>query len=55
MWAGSYLELLPALGILRPATQHPVRRTALMVGAHLVWGATLGYLTNRIQKMSDEV
>lgn len=42
VWAGSYLGLLPALGVLRPATKHPVRRTALMIAAHLVWGAVLG-------------
>lgn len=42
VWAGSYLGLLPALGVLRPATEHPVRRTALMIAAHLVWGAALG-------------
>jgi uncharacterized membrane protein YagU involved in acid resistance len=42
VWAGSYLGLLPALGVLSPATEHPVRRTALMIAAHLVWGAALG-------------
>jgi uncharacterized membrane protein YagU involved in acid resistance len=42
VWAGSYLGLLPALGVLRPATEHPARRTALMIAAHLVWGAALG-------------
>lgn len=44
VWAGNYLGLLPALGVLRPATEHPPRRTALMVAAHLVWGAVLGTL-----------
>ena len=42
LWAASYLGWLPAAGILRPATEHPTRRNALMIGAHLVWGATLG-------------
>lgn len=42
VWAGSYLGLLPALGVLKPATEHPVRRTALMIAAHLVWGSVLG-------------
>jgi uncharacterized membrane protein YagU involved in acid resistance len=42
VWAGSYLGLLPALGVLSPATKHPVRRTALMIAAHLIWGAALG-------------
>jgi uncharacterized membrane protein YagU involved in acid resistance len=44
VWAGSYLGLLPALGILKPATEHPPRRNALMIAAHLVWGAALGAL-----------
>jgi uncharacterized membrane protein YagU involved in acid resistance len=47
VWAGSYLGLLPALDILRPATEHPARRNALMITAHLVWGATLGVLAGR--------
>lgn len=42
VWAGSYLGLLPGLGILSPATRHPARRNALMIGAHLVWGAAAG-------------
>ena len=35
----SYLFWLPGMGILKPATLHPRRRNALMLGAHLVWGA----------------
>jgi uncharacterized membrane protein YagU involved in acid resistance len=49
VWSTSYLGLLPALGILRPATRHPPRRTALMIIAHVVWGATLGLATGLIR------
>ncbi len=42
VWAVSYLGLLPAAGILSPATDHPGRRNALMIAAHLMWGVTLG-------------
>lgn len=42
VWAGSYLGLLPGLGILRSAAQHPSERNVLMIAAHLVWGVTLG-------------
>lgn len=42
VWGGSYLGLLPAAGILRPATEHPPKRTALMITAHLIWGVSLG-------------
>jgi uncharacterized membrane protein YagU involved in acid resistance len=44
VWAASYLGWLPAAGILSPATEHPARRTALMIAAHVVWGATAGAL-----------
>jgi uncharacterized membrane protein YagU involved in acid resistance len=49
VWGVSYLGLLPALGILRPATRHPRRRSALMIAAHVVWGAVLGVLTDMIR------
>ncbi len=48
VWAGNYLGLLPALGILRPATEHPPRRTAVMVAAHLVWGVTTAAITDSL-------
>jgi hypothetical protein len=44
VWAVSYLALLPALGILKPATEHPQRRNLLMIAAHLVWGIVTGGL-----------
>ena len=48
VWAGGYLGLLPATGLLSPATEHPRRRTALMIASHVAWGATLGALANRL-------
>jgi uncharacterized membrane protein YagU involved in acid resistance len=47
VWTVSYLGWLPAAQILRSATQQPARRNALMIGAHLVWGAILGVLAER--------
>ena len=44
VWAGSYLGLLPALGLHRPATREPEHRNALMIAAHVVWGAAAGAL-----------
>jgi len=41
VWSASYLGWIPALRILTPATRHPARRNALMLAAHLVWGAAL--------------
>ncbi len=51
VWAGSYLGWLPAAGILSPATEHPARRNALMIAAHLVWGAGVGVA---LEKLSDD-
>ncbi len=40
VWLGSYLGWIPATNILKPATDHPPRRNALMIGVHVVWGVT---------------
>ncbi len=50
VWAGSYLGWLPAAGIISPATEHPARRTALMIAAHAVWGATTAV---GVERLSD--
>ena len=41
VWAGSYQGWLPASGLHRPATRQSTGRNALMILAHVVWGATL--------------
>jgi hypothetical protein len=48
VWAVSYLGWLPAAGVLSPATEHPARRNALMIAAHVVWGATTGAAVGRL-------
>jgi uncharacterized membrane protein YagU involved in acid resistance len=48
VWTGSYLGWLPAAGILTPATEHPGRRNALMIAAHVVWGAAAGVLVEQL-------
>ena len=40
VWLASYMGWIPAVGALAPASDHPARRNALMIGVHLVWGAT---------------
>lgn len=45
VWSASYLGLLPAVGLMSPATRHPLRRTGLMVAAHLVWGVGVAIVT----------
>jgi uncharacterized membrane protein YagU involved in acid resistance len=44
VWTGSYLGLLPALGVRHHARHDSASRTGMMIAAHLVWGATLGLL-----------
>ena len=44
VWGGSYLGLMPATGLYRSATEEPAARNALMIAAHLVWGASLGLI-----------
>jgi uncharacterized membrane protein YagU involved in acid resistance len=49
VWAGSYLGLLPGLGILKPATRHPARRAGLMILAHLVWGTGVAIFSDSMK------
>jgi uncharacterized membrane protein YagU involved in acid resistance len=42
VWGGSYLGLMPATGLYRSAVDEPATRNALMIAAHVVWGAALG-------------
>jgi putative membrane protein len=44
VWAGSYLGILPVAGALTSAASHPIRRTALMIAVHAIWGLALGLL-----------
>jgi uncharacterized membrane protein YagU involved in acid resistance len=55
VWTVSYLGWLPAAGILRPATEHPARRNALMIAAHLVWGIALGWFVALLAQESEAI
>ena len=50
VWVASYLGWLPAAGILSSAVDHPARRNALMIAAHLVWGVTLGAFVSLVAR-----
>lgn len=54
VWAGSYLGWLPAAGLLSPATEHPARRNALMIAAHVVWGAAAGSIVGSFAEDGSE-
>lgn len=47
VWLVSYLGLLPAARLFPPPTRVSPRRNALMIVAHLVWGAALGALSGQ--------
>lgn len=49
IWVGSYLGWLPALGLMPSVKEQPVRRTVVMVAAHVVYGSVLGTLLQRMQ------
>ena len=46
VWAGSYLGLLPLLGISASGDREPLRRNLMMIAAHTVWGAAMGATAN---------
>ena len=48
VWGGSYLGLLPGTGLYRSADDEPAPRNAMMIAAHLIWGASLGVLTGAL-------
>lgn len=57
VWAASYLGWVPALRLMPPATRQPAARNAMMIVAHVVWGAALSAvleaLRSRIRTPSD--
>jgi hypothetical protein len=46
VWAGSYMGLLPKLRLYLHAEHESAERNALMIAAHVVWGAALGAMTD---------
>lgn len=53
VWGSQYLGVLPAAGWLSNAKDHPVRRNALMIAAHVVWGATLRIVADRLVREQE--
>lgn len=50
VWAISYMGWLPAAGLYRPPTRDWPGRNLRMLAAHVVWGATMGVLTETIDR-----
>jgi hypothetical protein len=51
VWAGSYLGWLPGVGLRHHPRYDPVARSALMIGAHAVWGGVVGVLLGQRAKV----
>lgn len=55
VWLASYMGWIPAVGTLEPATRHPARRNALMIGAHMIWGAATAVALREIREARDTI
>lgn len=53
VWVISYLGWVPALGLMPPATRQPGERNAMMIAAHLLWGAALANTAVLLSKTSS--
>src|SRR4051794_20615429 len=54
LWGASYLGVMPAAGLYRPATEDKGSRTLMMIGAHVIWGAALGLVWHAISSKTRE-
>jgi uncharacterized membrane protein YagU involved in acid resistance len=55
VWVASYMGWIPAVGNLAPATRHPARRNALMIVAHLVWGASTAAAVRELRAARETI
>jgi uncharacterized membrane protein YagU involved in acid resistance len=54
VWSGSYFGWLPALGVVKPQGDHPIDKNIILSLSHIVWGASLGVMCNRMQEKSSK-
>jgi uncharacterized membrane protein YagU involved in acid resistance len=55
VWLTVYLGWLPAVGMSEAATKQPIQRNALMITAHLVWGAGMGGVMTLLEGVFDRL
>jgi uncharacterized membrane protein YagU involved in acid resistance len=53
VWAGSYLGWTPAFRLRANAYNMPWKRNAMMIAAHVVWGAALGVSEEQLRHMGE--
>lgn len=54
VWAASYLGWVPLADLMAPATRQPAARNAMMIAAHIVWGAALAISLDVLQSRGRE-
>lgn len=56
VWTGSYVGWLPLFQVMPSAAKQPAPRNALMLVAHMIWGVSVGVLTNTFtpRQVQDE-
>jgi hypothetical protein len=55
IWLTSYMGWIPALGVLEPATRHPMRRNMAMIAAHLSWGWSTAEAIRELSAARDTI
>jgi uncharacterized membrane protein YagU involved in acid resistance len=55
VWGLNYLGITPAFGYRAAAPKMPARRNAMMIFAHVVWGACLAYATEKLIESGKEM
>jgi hypothetical protein len=53
IWVASYMGWAPGLKLIKPQTQHPLRRNLLMFAVHLVWGAVTAATARELRAFRD--
>ena len=55
VWSVSYLGWIPAFGLRPSASKTSAERNIMMILAHVVWGASLGYSDRELQSRSRQL
>lgn len=50
VWAASYLGWLPAANFSEAASEEPMKRNMLMIGAHIIWGMTTAVVIDQVER-----
>ena len=48
VWAGSYLVLLPLLGMAESGQKEPGKRNLMMIAAHIIWGSSMAIVADEL-------